>query len=113
MEVKDWIEFISAVLAGMATAIPLIYQLGKAIRQIIKEKNWNKIVSELLRLMEIAEGLYEDGASKKQWVMTGIQEFAKSINYDLDMVAIGKMIDEFCNMSKIVNPPLPVKPVTE
>ena len=35
MEVKDWIDFVVAVLAGMATAIPLVYKLVQLVKTLI------------------------------------------------------------------------------
>jgi len=34
-----------------------------------------------------------------------LQASAKELNYDVDIDAVGKMIDKLCGMSKVVNAP--------
>lgn len=106
MKIQDWIGIIIEILAGLSITIPLVIELTKKVKEIVKEKDWNILVTELLKLMSKAEELYSDGASRKVWVMTGIKEFALALNYNYDEVAENKvsiMIDEICKASKILN----------
>ena len=53
-----------------------------------------------------AEALYEDGADRKEYVMSMVKETARSINYTYDKEAEEKvsfLIDEICAAAKIIN----------
>ena len=101
----EWYEILISVLAGIATAIPLIVELVKYIQKAIKEKNWSAVIQLVMNLMKEAEGKFEEGADKKVWVLSMLKASANSINYDIDMDVIGELIDAMCSMSKIVNAP--------
>lgn len=45
------------------------------------------------------------GAEKKQYVLAMIKASANEVNYDIDMEAVSKLIDDLCSMSKKVNAP--------
>lgn len=99
----EWVKLIVSVLAGIATCIPLVVELVKYVQQAVKEKNWNKMLDLVLDLMEDAETLFEDGTSRKEWVLAMVKASADTLNYDVDVSAVGDMIDSLCAMSKVVN----------
>lgn len=99
------VELITAVLAGLATAIPLIISLIKYIKESIKEKNWSHLLDLVMNLMQEAEKKFDDGATKKEYVLALVKASADSINYDIDTNAISELIDSLCDMSKAVNAP--------
>lgn len=113
MTVDKWIEMIVFVLAGIATAIPLIAKLITYIKAATREKNWPYLLKLLIRLMENAEGLYEAGADKKAWVLGALDVFSDTIDYDIDKESVSSMIDALCAMSKVVNAPDGEKEVRE
>lgn len=100
----DWNVLIS-IFSGLATAIPLIIALVKYVQKAIKEKNWFTVLNLVIKYMEEAEKQYESGAEKKQYVLAMIKASANEINYDIDMEAVSKLIDDLCSMSKKVNAP--------
>ena len=55
--------------------------------------------------MKVAEDKFETGAERKAWVIGMVQASADTINYDIDLEQIDKLIDDLCGMSKVVNPP--------
>jgi len=99
----NWMDFTIAVLSGLAAAIPLVVKLVEYVQKAVKEKNWNKLIELVLKLMEEAEGKFEDGATRKEWVLAMAKASAASINYDVDADAVGDLIDSLCDMSKVVN----------
>lgn len=101
----EWCNYIVLILSGVATAIPLIYQLIKYVKDSIKSKNWINLVNLVLHYMEVAEKQFKTGSEKKQYVLSMIKASADTINYDIDMDAISDLIDSLCNMSKVVNAP--------
>lgn len=102
---SSYINYIVAILTGLATAIPLVINLIKYVQKAVKEKNWNQVVQLVMNLMKEAEKKFDTGAEKKEYVMSMIKASADTINYDIDMDAISDLIDSLCSMSKVVNAP--------
>ncbi len=101
----EWMQYVVAILSGLAAAIPLVVKLVEYISKAVREKNWNNVLKLVMELMEQAEGKFSDGATRKEWVMAMVQSSAKTINYDIDMDIISNLIDSLCDMSKVVNKP--------
>ena len=101
----DWVDLIVAVLAGLATAIPLAVKLVQYVQQAAKERNWSALLNLVIDLMEEAEKKFDDGATRKDWVMAMVKTSAEYINYPVDTEALSAMIDALCDMSKVVNNP--------
>lgn len=101
----EWMNWVVSILTGLAAAIPLVVQLVKYVQQAVKEKNWNKMLKMVMDLMKTAEGMFENGADRKEWVLAMVKGSADSINYDIDIEAISELIDSLCDMSKVVNAP--------
>lgn len=101
----DILQFIVSIMAGLSAAIPLVIQLVKYVQKAVKEKNWLKVIEIVTSYMERAEIMFEIGADRKEWVLAMVKASADTINYDIDLDAIGNLIDELCNMSKVVNSP--------
>lgn len=94
------------ILSGLVVLIPLVVKLIEYVQKATKEKNWNKLLDMTMKLMEEAETKFENGADKREWVLAMVKASADSINYDIDIEEVGKMIDSLCAMTKIVNPPI-------
>ena len=103
MNTEQIVSLIVALLSGLATCIPLAYKLVHYVKKATQEKNWNALLGLVIDLMEQAEKKFTDGATRKEWVMAMVQTSAEYINYPIDNVALGKLIDTLCDMSKIVN----------
>ena len=97
------VNIIVSILTGIATAIPLIMQLVKYVKQAEQEKNWNQLVTMVMNLMEEAEKKFTTGAERKEWCLAMVKASADTINYPIDLEAIGSLIDSLCDMSKVVN----------
>ena len=101
----DWYEVIISILSGLAVAIPLVIKLVEYVRKAIKEKNWQNLLELVTNLMKEAESKFDNGNDRREWVLTCVKATADTINYDIDIDIVGKLIDELCAMSKIVNAP--------
>lgn len=101
----DWVQLLVSVLAGLATAIPLAIKLVEYVQKAVKEKNWGKVLDMVMKYMATAEDKFDNGADRKEWVLAMVRASAETVNYDIDMEVIGKLIDDLCNMSKKVNAP--------
>lgn len=98
-------EIIISILTGLATAIPLVINLVKFVEKAAKEKNWINLLKLLNDLMAEAEILYDNGEDRKAWVLSMIEASADSINYEIDIEVISKLIEDIIKLTKVVNVP--------
>ena len=103
MDTNQTVQLIVAILTGLATCIPLAVKLVEYVKIATKEKNWANLLGLVMSLMEQAEKKFDDGATRKEWVMAMVKASADYINYPVDEDTLSKMIDSLCDMSKIVN----------
>ncbi len=103
MENIDWISVITSILSGLLVCIPLAAKLVKYVQKAIQERNWAALLDLLIDLMEEAELKFEDGATRKEWVMAMVQTSSEYLNYPVDTQALSTMIDTLCDMSKVLN----------
>lgn len=101
----EWVKLILSNLTGIAAIITLAIGLIRYVRKATKEKNWGKLLTEVTKYMEIAEDKFDNGADRKEWVMAMVKVSAETINYDINIDEVSKLIDNLCNMSKVVNAP--------
>lgn len=99
----EWMQLIVSVLAGLATAIPLVIKLVEYVQKAVKEKNWSKVLDMVMKYMAVAEDKFDNGADRKEWVMAMVKASADTVEYDINMDAVSKLIDDLCSMSKTVN----------
>lgn len=107
----DW-NIVLSIIAGLATAIPLVIKLVQYVEKAVREKNWNKLLELVMSLMEQAEQKFSDGATRREWVLAMVKASADTINYDVDMEAVAELIDSLCDLTKTVNAPVPDAEVT-
>jgi hypothetical protein len=63
--------------------------------------------------MEQAEGKFNSGDERKEWVLMMVKASADTINYDIDLEQVANMIDSLCAMTKVVNAPKEKEEVSE
>ena len=105
MTTEQIVSLIVALLTGLATCIPLVIKLVQYVRKAAQEQNWGNLLGLLIDLMEQAETMFEDGATRKEWVMAMAQTSAEYIAYPLDTTALSTLIDELVAMTKSINVP--------
>lgn len=103
MNTNQIITLVVSILAGLATAIPLVVKLVEYVQKAVKEKNWNALLKLVMELMAQAEQKFTDGATRKEWVLGMIHSAAKAINYDIDSAEVANLIDNLCDLTKKVN----------
>lgn len=108
-----YIDLIVAILAGLATAIPLVVKLVEYVTKATKEKNWPSLMAMVMDLMEEAERQFDNGADRKAWCLGMIEASAHTVNFQIDMDVVAEMIDMICATSKIVNAPQSADVVAE
>lgn len=101
----EWMRLIVSILAGLVTAIPLAIKLVEYVQKAAKEKNWGKVLDMVMKYMATAEEKFDSGADRKEWVLAMVKASADTVDYDIDMEVISRLIDDLCKMSKTVNAP--------
>ena len=102
----EWLEIIVNILSGLAITIPLVVELVKYVKKAIKEKNWDKLLTLVMKLMADAETKFDNGNDRKVWVLNMVESSAGVIDYEIDIGQVSELIDSLCAMSKVVNPPV-------
>lgn len=105
MNAEQIVSLIVAVLTGLAACIPLAVKLVQYVQKAVQEKNWAALLGLIVDLMQQAETKFEDGATRKEWVMAMVKTSATYINYPLDSEALSNLIDELVAMTKVINAP--------
>lgn len=101
----EWYEILVNVLAGLAATIPLVVALVKYVQKAVQEKNWNSLLHLVTNLMKEAETKFDNGMERREWVLVMVKASADTINYEVDLEEVGKLIDSLVEMSKVVNFP--------
>ena len=102
----NYTQLIITLCAVLAIMIPFGIKFYKTSQELVREKNWPRLVEALSKYMEKAEHLFEEGADKKAWVLTMIQSTADQIDFTLteaDMKNLSDLIDILCDMTIVVN----------
>lgn len=98
-----WTNIILPILSGLVAVIPLVIKLVEISQKFIKEKNWTMVMQLVLKLMAEAEENYETGAERKEYVLDSIKALQGTLNYEVDLDAIGVMIDSIVLATKKIN----------
>ena len=105
MSTEQIVSLIVAVLTGLAACIPLAVKLVQYIQKAVQEKNWGDLLGLVVDLMEEAETKFDEGATRKEWVMAMVKTSAEYIAYPIDTAALSDLIDALCDMTNVVNAP--------
>lgn len=103
MNFETVIKLIGLAVSGLVAITPLVVELVKYVKKSVMEKNWINVLNIVMDLMSEAEIRFTEGSLRKDWVMSMLQASASSINYDLDMAEISRLIDDLCSLTKAVN----------
>lgn len=102
---ENWVNLVVSILSGLVVVIPLVYKLVEFVQKATREKNWADLLRLVTNLMTEAETKFATGAERKDYVLMAVKASADTVNYDIDMDVVSKMIDDLCEMSKKVNVP--------
>ena len=98
-----WTTIILPIISGLVACIPLVIKLIDVTKKNVKEKNWTAVMQLVLKLMAEAEQNYATGAERKEYVLDSIKAVQSTLNYEVDLDAIGTMIDSIAKASKTIN----------
>lgn len=99
-DVSGWVTLISLIIglvAAIIALIPTIIKLVSALKELVKNKNWTKILSAIKDAAVTAEKSGKSGAEKKQMVIDSVKAFCASIGVEIDdslLTKISSAIDD-------------------
>ena len=102
----NYLNAALSILAGLLVCVPLVMELVNTVREAVIARNWAPLMRIVISLMEDAEELYNDGASRKEYVMSQARAAAQLVNYEWNEdieTKVSDMIDSMCAMAKTVN----------
>ena len=100
---EKFVEYLPAILVGLAAIIPLVTALVKYVTRAAEDKNWNIIVKMVLDLMVQAEHDYSSGTERKEFVMNQMKVLAATVDFKVDWDKVSDLIDALCEMAHEVN----------
>ena len=98
-----WVQIIVPIVTGLAACVPLVITIINMTKKNTKSQNWMAVMQLVLTLMVQAEASYETGAERKEFVLNSIKEMQDTLNYEVDLDAIGAMIDAITKASQKIN----------
>lgn len=101
----EWYEIVIEILSGLIIMIPLVVKLVEYVKAAAMEKNWEALLKLIMNLMKEAEGKFDNGVARKEWVLMAVKASADTINYHIDMGKVSELIDKLCEMTNVVNAP--------
>ena len=101
--ISEFVRLIAEILTLLGVLLPMTIALVRAIRKSVKEKNWKRLLSLAMRLMEQAESAFEQGADKKSWVMAMLKESLDEINYSISDEELSDLIDNMVDLTNKLN----------
>jgi len=102
--VREILVIVGAIVGIISTAVPLIIKLIKKSRQWTKERDWNKIMEMLPRLIVEAEHFTNyTGQEKKEFVKSRLAIFAINNRIAFNETGLEAAIDDAVKLTREVN----------
>ena len=102
--IREIVIIIGAVVGVMGTAIPLVINLIRKTKAWVRERDWNRVMGELPRLIIEAERfLNYTGDEKKEYVKSRLAVFAVGNRIVFDEAKFDASIDNVVRLTKMVN----------
>lgn len=100
---KEWIDLIVAICGAISVIVPLGIKYFKAIKTIIKEKNYAKILEIMKDAAVEAEKLYKDGAEKRTYVLDLLKVSCENLKVEYDEARFDEELTKFIAATKAIN----------
>lgn len=97
------ITLIASGVALLGTILTLCVNLYNALKEVVKNKEWNKIIKLADAAMTAAEKSDKSGADKKQMVIEAVQAGCKELGISVDLCKLSEYIDECIDFANKIN----------
>lgn len=93
LEILRIIGEVAGLIATISALIPTIITMVKRGKELIKNKNWNKIKEIANAAMIAAEAKYKQGADKQEAVIAAVKQACIEGNIPLDEEVLSNLVD--------------------
>ena len=97
------ITLISSGAVLLGTLLGLVVNLCKAIKELVKNKNWAKIIKIADAAMIAAESAGKSGADKKAMVIEAVEAGCKELGITVDLTQLSTYIDDCIDFANKLN----------
>lgn len=107
--IEGWVGLISLIVAlvgAIVGLIPVSIKLYHTLKQLIKDKNWKKIISFAAAAMKQAEASGKQGKEKKVIVIESVIAACKEVGIEIDeqqLKDLSDYIDQLINWHNDMN----------
>lgn len=92
-EVITLITLICGLIGAVGALIPTLVKLFNALKEIVKNKNWEKIIKIAYKAVEEAEKTGKSGAEKKEIAIAAVKAGCAEAGIELDVEQANKLAD--------------------
>ena len=100
---KEYIDLIIAICGAISVIVPLAVKYYNAIKSLIKEKNYIKILDILRDAAAEAEKLYENGAEKREYVLNIVKVSCDNLKVEYDEKRFDEELTKLIVATKEIN----------
>ena len=100
---KEYIDLIIAICGAISVIVPLAIKYYNAIKALIKEKNYVKILDIMRGAATEAEKLYESGAERREYVLNIIKVSCDNLKVDYDEKRFDEELTKLIDATKEIN----------
>lgn len=93
MEIVGLISAIVGLVGAIIALIPTIIKVVRLGKEIIKNKDWNKIKEIANAAMIAAEAKYKEGSDKKEAVIDAVKQACFEANIPLDEGVLDNLVE--------------------
>jgi len=91
-EIITLITLIVGLIGAIAALIPTLIKLKDCLKDIIKNKDWKKILSFAMTAMKTVEATGKSGTEKKEMVIASVTDSCAEIGIELDQTTLENLI---------------------
>lgn len=102
-EIITLITLIAGLIGAIAALIPTFIKLKECLVDIVKNKNWAKIMQVAMSAMKTVEASGKTGADKKQMVVNIVTQSCANLEIELDAELIKRLSDYIDDTIDFVN----------
>lgn len=99
----NWIDLIIAICGAVSVIVPLAIKLYTTTKQLVQEKNYTKIISGIAEIAKEAEGLFDNGTERREYVLNILKVTSDNLGVPYDEVRFDKELTKIVEAAKKIN----------
>ena len=99
----EYIELIIAICSAISVIVPMAIKLYKTIKELVKEKNYTKILDIMKDAAGEAEQLFKDKAERRDYVLNILKVTCENLKVEYDEVRLDTELTKLIKATKKIN----------